>query len=340
MQNQKSLQELATILGGQISGDAGSMVCGLCPLDEPQAKFIAFTKEVETAALEKQFAGSGLAALLIPLEVLTSHPGLRGNFIGVDDPYAAALKLIPLFFTPPLKPQGISERADVHPSAVIGKNVSIGAFASIGPEVTIGDDVTIHPHVVLYHGAKIGARSVIHAGAIVREFCEVGAENTVQNGAVIGADGFGYVPDPTVGLAPVPQVGTVKLGTRVDIGANTCIDRATLGSTSVGDGTKIDNLVQIGHNVKIGTHTIICGHAGIAGSTRIGNQVTIGGHAGIKDHVEIASGVRIGAKSGVTGNMKEKGDYIGFPAVKAGDWRRQMAALRRLPEMVKKAKGN
>ena len=165
---------------------------------------------------------------------------------------------------------------------------------------------------------------------MIREDCIVGSDTVIQNGAVIGADGFGYVPDKELGLAPVPQVGVVVLSDRVDVGANACIDRATLGTTLVGLGTKIDNLVQVGHNTKIGKFAILCGQTGVAGSCDIGNQVVLGGAVGVADHIQIVDGCRIAGKSVVFGNLTEKNDYAGYPARPAGEWRRSMAIVSKL----------
>jgi UDP-3-O-[3-hydroxymyristoyl] glucosamine N-acyltransferase len=226
----------------------------------------------------------------------------------------------------------------VHPSAKIGSGVSIGEFAVVGPLTEIGDNVVIHPHVVLYPGVKIGPRSIIHSHAAIREDSVLGAETVIQNGAVIGADGFGYVPDAKLGLVGVPQLGTVNLGDRVEVGANSAIDRATLGTTTIGLGTKIDNLVQIGHNTRIGRFSILCGQVGIAGSCEIGNQVVIGGQAGVGDHLKIADGIRVGAKSGVVSDLTEKGDYLGFPPLPAQVARRVFAILPQLPDLFRKLK--
>ena len=181
---------------------------------------------------------------------------------------------------------------------------------------------------------------MVHSGACIREGCEIGDYGIIQNGAVVGSEGFGYVPDLELGLRHVPQTGNVKLEARVDIGANTCIDRGTAGDTHIHLGSKLDNLVQVGHNVSIGSHSILCGQVGIAGSVNIGEQVVLGGNSGVADHVDIVSGVRVAAKSGVIADIDEKGDYIGFPAQKASTWRRQLVNLKNLPKILKELKGS
>jgi len=324
-----SLATLAAEVQGTVEGDGSRLIEGVCSLDEPRPNCLAFVRDGR--ALRKSPALAALGALLVPTTfdaaVLSApHPAL----IRVPDPIGAFARLLPRFHPPILPAAGVSPRAEVHASARLGRNVSVGAFAVVGADVTVGEDSILHPHVVVYPGVRIGARCILHAGAIIREGCVLGDDLVIQNGAVIGADGFGYTPDPQIGLRTIPQVGIVELGNRVDVGANTCIDRATLGATRIGQGTKIDNLVQIGHNNQIGTWSIICGQAGLAGSSKIGNRVTIGGAAGIADHLHIADNVRLAARSGVTSSIPEAGDYGGFPAQPLRQWHRTVAAIRAL----------
>lgn len=334
------VDEVARRVQGVLSGNGAGVVTGLSPFDFPQPNHLSFIKELTVKGIEKLAQPSQLAAIFLPLTE-QDRAGLKSPtpLIFVADPYDAFVSLIPLFFEELAVERSVSTKADVHPTAKIGKNVSVGAFCSIGAGVTLDDDVVIFPHVTLYPHVSIGRGSIVHSGAILREGTTIGADSVVQNGAVIGADGFGYVPDPKLGLKSIPQVGSVELADRVDVGANACIDRATFGKTFVGLSSKIDNLVQIGHNVQIGQHSIVCGTTGIAGSCIIGNQVVIGGNVGISDHITIGDRVRLGGKSGVTGDILEPGDYVGYPAIKAQLWRRQAALIRRLPELFfKRAK--
>ena len=215
--------------------------------------------------------------------------------------------------------------------------MQVGAFSVVGANAVIEDNVTIHPNVIIYPGVQIGSSTIVHAGAILREDVIIGRECCIQNGAIIGADGFGYYQEEN-DIKPVPQVGTVVLGDRVDVGAQTCIDRATLGTTRLGSSVKLDNLVQIGHNVWIEPGSIVCGHSALGGSVRVGSGVTIGGKVGIADHVSIADGVRIGAGSGVAQDIKERGDYAGYPTQTAQQWRRQARALAKLPGLLRDLK--
>jgi UDP-3-O-[3-hydroxymyristoyl] glucosamine N-acyltransferase LpxD len=195
----------------------------------------------------------------------------------------------------------------------------------IGEDVRIEEGAVLRDRVTLYPHSSVGARTVLHSGVVIREQCRIGADCILHNNTVIGADGFGYVPDRKVGLRKVPQIGNVEIGDRVEIGSNTCIDRGAFGSTLVGAGTKIDNLVQIGHNVVIGSNCIICGQVGIAGSAVIGDRVVLGGSVGVADHVTIVPDVRIGARGAVHTSIEKPGDYAGFPIMPARAWRRMMA---------------
>jgi len=327
------LSELAHKVDGTLLGNPNERISGLCSLDEPKEGCISFTREISSEKIRQIAANSTLAAILVNSSVNFSKGELLANVVLVKDPLFALVQIVPLFYTQQ-KPTGISEKADIHPSAKIGQNVRIGAFAVIGENCRVSDDVVIHPHAVLYSNVSVGARSLIHAGAVIRENCTVGSDAIIQNGAIIGSDGFGYTQGPR-GLIAVPQIGSVTLADSTEVGANTCIDRATLGTTSVGENTKIDNLSQVGHNTKIGSHSIICGQAGIAGSCKIGSGVIMGGGAGVADHVTITDKVRLAGRTGVTSDILKSGDMAGFPAMPAREWRKTMVAIRRLPEIIK-----
>lgn len=322
---------LAAEVGGELLGP-DSRVSVISALEDDVPGSLTFAKRLPASP-----GSMKAAALLLPRPV-AEWTGSGPSVIAVDDPQRAMMALVPLFFAPYSYPASISPKADVHPSAKLGEGVHIGPFVWVGERAEIGDGAIVHAHCAIYPGARIGARAVIHSGATVREDCMIGCDAVIQNGAVIGADGFGYVPNPKTGLEAVPQIGVVQLEDRADVGANSCIDRATLGTTRIGAGAKIDNLVQIGHNCSIGRHTIICGQAGIAGSTKVGSGAVIGGATGIADHVTVGEGVRVGARGGVTSSLLEKGDYAGHPAVPAGDWRRQVHAIAELPGLLRELK--
>lgn len=330
-----TLQDIANSVGGELVGRGDVLIRALCPLDEPRRDALSFCKSSKSSKLLESISNSECAAFLVSKNIsdLSLFKGI--NLVLVDNPFESLLELVPVFFPKKIQSPTVSPFADVHPTARLGQGVAIGAFCSIGPNVVIGDGVVIHPQTTVYEGALIGARSIIHSGAVIRESCELGEDCVVQNGAIIGADGFSYLPDPVCGLRAVPQMGIAKISDGVDVGANTCIDRATLGTTVVGRGSKLDNLVQIGHNTKIGSFSVFCGQSGVAGSCAIGNKVSVGGATAISDHVRIVDGCRIGGKSGIMGNLDEPGEYVGFPHSAGKDWKRQQAAIRQLPRLRK-----
>ncbi len=330
------LSELAQKIG--CSPSDNTPISGVCSLDEPQAGHIAFSTASKWSNIKKLEALSTIAALIVSEKVGDPPKDFPLPVLQVANPLLAMTHILPLYFAPHNLNTGIHTQAAVSPSARVAKDATIGAFCSIGEDVTIGAGAVLHPHVTIYPGATIGERTIIHSGAVVREDCVVGNDALIQNGAVIGAEGFGYMPDPQIGIRQVPQVGTTILGDRVDVGANSCIDRAALGTTQIGAGSKLDNLVQVGHNVKVGTHSLLCALVGIAGSCKIGSRVTLGGSVGVADHISVCDDTRFGGRAGILSDITEKGDYAGFPAQPASQWRRQLAALNRLPKVMKEWK--
>jgi UDP-3-O-[3-hydroxymyristoyl] glucosamine N-acyltransferase len=221
---------------------------------------------------------------------------------------------------------------------VLGRNVSIGAYVVLGERVKVGEGATLHPHCVVYHDAEIGAGALLHSGAVVREGVKLGRGVILQNGAVVGADGFGFAPRGDGSWHKIPQSGTVELGDDVEVQALACVDRATVGKTTVGRGTKIDNLVQVGHGCRIGEDSILCGQVGLAGTTRVGNRVTLAGQVGTAGHLTIGDGATVAAQSGVVGDV-EPGATVGWtPAMEMREVRGIMVNLPRLPDLVKRVR--
>jgi UDP-3-O-[3-hydroxymyristoyl] glucosamine N-acyltransferase len=330
--------EITSIVRGTLHGSGAIKATVLAPLEDATAGALTLIRERSALQIRRILATTKAAVILCPTAPEGTEIPADKALIVVEKPFESLLLCMPHFFEPHPPLQGISPLASIDPSAKIGPNVAIGAFAVIGPLVELAEHAVIHPHVVLYPGVKIGARSVIHSNVSIREDCQIGSDAVIQNGSVVGADGFGYLPDPVRGLVAVPQLGNVLLADRVEVGANSAIDRGTLGATRIGLGTKIDNLVQVGHNTKIGMHSILCGQVGIAGSCEIGNQVVLGGQVGVGDHLAIVDGVRVAAKSGVTGSLSQKGDYMGHPILPAQLARRVFALLPQLPELIKRLK--
>jgi UDP-3-O-[3-hydroxymyristoyl] glucosamine N-acyltransferase len=328
-----TVREVAQKIHGEVHGNAAVRLTGIQPLEFASSgdlSFFAPTSKKQTPELLALARKSEAGALLVP----AYDEGIRATQIVTPQPMAALAEIIRHFYRSPQPGRGVHPTAVVDPSAEIGRDVTIGAFAVVGANTKIGDEVTIHPHVVIYAGAKIGRGSVLHAGAVVREFAILGNECLIQNGVVVGSDGFGYVRDPVIGHRHVPHIGTVVLGDRVDIGANSAVDRATLGETRIGEDTKLDNLVTVGHNVTIGRRSLLCGQVGIGGSCKIGSDVVLGGQAGVADHVRIGDGVRAAGQTGLITDTLERGDYAGHPQRPVQLWKRQFVLLQKLPELV------
>ena len=327
---EKTVNEIAGLVGGTVSGDGTYVIRRLAALDEAGADALAFAVPPH---IEAARAGATAGALLLP----TGTEGFVCPVIYVADPKAAFAKLLTIF-TPPIEHSvGVSDRAYVGTDVKIGEGVTILPFAYIDDHAVIGAGATIYPHAYVGQYSVIGADTVLYSSATVREHCRIGARCTIHSGAVIGADGFGFTTEAGV-HTKVPQVGGVVIEDDVEVGAHVGIDRATLGATVIGKGTKIDNLVHIGHNCNIGANCLIVAQTGISGSTKVGHNVTFGGQVGTVGHISIGANSVYAARSGIIGDMPEGVFCAGFPVQPHTEWLRVQAAIRRLPEMVKKIK--
>ena len=262
----------------------------------------------------------------------TSCSGVKATLIKVDNAYESLAKLLNLYEMSKPKRTGIDERAYVAETAKIGKDVYIAPFACIGDHAEIGDNTVIHPHATVGGGAKIGSNCILYANSTVYHDCRVGNNCILHAGCVIGADGFGFAPTPQ-GYEKIPQIGIVILEDNVEVGANTCIDRATMGATVIHSGVKLDNLVQIAHNDEIGSHTVMAAQVGIAGSTKVGEWCMFGGQVGIAGHLKIGNQVNLGAQSGVPGNIKSGSQLIGTPPMELKQYFKASIVQKSLPEM-------
>ena len=307
-----TLQQIAQRLGGRVVGESGILIRQVGSLERATREQITF---LSSSKLKAKLAETRASAVILAPgnEKLTGLPR-----IVADNPYAYFARVSQLF-NPVITQSGIHPSAVIAPSAKLGRNVSLGAGCVVGENVVIGDDSCLYPRVVLYPGCTIGARVVIHAGA------------------VIGADGFGLAPE-NGRWVKIPQIGGVRIGDDVEIGANTTIDRGALDDTVIEDGVKLDNQVQVGHNVRIGAHSAVAGCVGIAGSARIGRHVTIGGAAMIHGHIEIADHVHVSAGTLISRSLTKPGTYTGiYPFDEHDAWKRNAARLRRLAKEKKNA---
>ena len=327
---EKTVNEIAELIGGTVRGDGNRLIRSLASLDEAGADDLAFAVSPH---IEAARAGAKAGALLLP-------PGTEGfscPVIYVAEPKAAFAKLLTIF-TPPIEHAvGVSDEAYIGADVRIGAGVTVLPFAYIDDHAVLGAGVTIYPHVYVGQYSEIGDHTVIYPNATVREHCRIGARCTIHSSAVIGADGFGFTTEAGV-HTKVPQVGGVVIEDDVEIGAHVGIDRATLGATVIGKGTKIDNLVHIGHNCSIGANCLIVAQTGISGSTKVGHNVTFGGQVGTVGHINIGANSVYAARSGIIADMPEGVFCAGFPVQPHAEWLRVQAAIRRLPEMVKKIK--
>jgi UDP-3-O-[3-hydroxymyristoyl] glucosamine N-acyltransferase len=328
-----SIQEINEVLKGTIKGNTTNKISA------PEQLELANNHEISFIGNKKyeKFWETSKACAAVVNEDISIEPGTNRAFIMVKNADLAMTQVLELF-----APPSPSFEVDIHPTAIIDKTVvigngtRIGAGSYIGPNVKLGENVTIYPNVTILDECTIGSNSEIWSGAVVRERCHMGTNCIIHSNATIGADGFGFRPDPQKGLVKIPQIGNVILGNHVEIGANSCVDRGKFSATILGDGCKIDNLIQIGHNSKLGQFCIMAGQSGLAGSVTLGNGVLIGGSASITDHVTIGDGATIGGGSGVTKDVPAGATLLGYPAIDARDALKQWAILKRLVRESKK----
>jgi UDP-3-O-[3-hydroxymyristoyl] glucosamine N-acyltransferase len=323
----KTLEELASLTGASVKGYGKELITGFASLEEAGAGDIAF------AAGKKYFA----AAKASKASAIIADSEIEGvaNLLLAKNPQLAFVKVLEALSPRQLPVPGISPRAEVHPGASVGKDVSIQSFVVVEEGASVGEGTVLYPGVFVGRGAKVGRGCILYQGVAVREGCVIGDNVIIHCNSVVGSDGFGYVRDRAA-YVKVPQKGIVRIEDDVELGACVTVDRAALGETVIGRGTKIDNLVQIAHNVRIGEDTIIVAQAGIAGSTKIGNRVQIGGQVGVAGHITIGDEVGIGAKSGIVGDLPSRSVFSGIPAMPHGEWLRAQALVAKLPELKKK----
>lgn len=329
---QKTVKELAQLINGNVIGDDSLLVIGITNMENPLEGNITFAQDEKSF---KKLDNSPISCLIVPTSIETSSK----TIIQTENPKLAWAKLLHVFYPKESFSGTISEKASVAKSAVIGKNVTIEAFAVVSDDATIGDGTVLKAHSFVGKNVKIGNDSLIHPSVVIYNNSLIGSNVIIHAGTVVGSDGFGYVATLTA-LEKVPQVGNVIIEDHVEIGANVTIDCATVGSTKIGMCCKIDNQVQIAHNVQIGPCTVISAQSGISGSSKIGSQVTMGGKVGVGDHVEIGDKTMVGAGAGFPSGKKVPGGQIVFgePARPYAVARRQIAAQLRAAETLEDVK--
>jgi UDP-3-O-[3-hydroxymyristoyl] glucosamine N-acyltransferase len=323
------LGELASRLGAELRGNAELEITGVSGIEEAGPSDVTFVANPKYTVLART---THAAAILVEpdfQEIATATLRIR-------NPYHAFSRALRLFYQPPAYPPGIHPTAVIDPTARIGPDAHIGAYAVVGPNVRLGPYATLLPHVVLYPGVQTGSYFFAHAHAVVRENCVLGDHVTLENGAIIGGDGFGFAKNEQGHWEKIPQSGPVRIGSRVDVQANATIDRATVGATEIGDGSKIDNLVQIGHGSRVGNDTLICAQTGLAGSSVIGNNVILAGQVGIAGHCSVGDGVILTAQSAVSHDVPPGKMISGSPGFDNRIWLRAVTIFQRLPELLKR----
>lgn len=325
-----TVQEISKKVNGTVEGDASVVISHPARIEDAQPDSISF---IANPKYKDHVFATKAGALLVNQDMQFEQP-VAATLIRVEDAYTAFSLVLGLFDTGSGELSGVSEFAFIAPSAKVAEDAYVGPLAYIGPDAAVEQGARIHPQVYLGKGVKVGAQSELHAGVRVYHGCIIGKGCYIHAGVVIGSDGFGFAPQPDGTYQKIPQTGNVVIEDNVEIGANTTIDRATVGSTRIGKGVKLDNLVQIAHNVQIGESTVVAAQAGISGSTKIGKYCQIGGQAGLVGHIEIADYTRINAQSGVTKTIADPRQAVtGSPADDYRATLRAQAIFRRLPEM-------
>ena len=337
-----SAQEIANILGGTIEGDASVSVSYVAKIEEGKEGGLCFLSNTKYT----HFIYSSDASVVIVNNDLVLEKEVSPTLIRVEDAYSSFSKLLDLYNTINSKKPLLSEKAHISENVNIGKNCHIAPFVFIGKNSTIGDNVVLYPHCFIGDNVEIKDNSTLFSGVKIYDNITIGKENIIHSGSVIGSDGFGFAPNSEGEFTKIQQIGNVVTHENVEIGSNTTIDRATMGSTIIHKGAKLDNQIQIGHNVVIGENTVIAGLVGIAGSTKIGKNCLIGGSTGIAGHLRIGNNVRVAGHTGVGSNIKDGETIQGPYAFNQKDFLRSYIIFKRLPQMyetlqnIKKSLGN
>lgn len=322
-------QIVADFTKGELIGNPDVVITDVSKIEEGKNGTLAF---LANPKYEKYLYTTEASVVLISRDFHVNG-NLKPTLIRVENAYDAFTSLLELYARLTNDRKGIEQPSFVDPSATVGENVYIGAFSYIGPGVSIGNNVKIYPQSYVGDNTKVMDNTILYSGVKVYHDCFIGRDCTLHSGVVIGGDGFGFVQQPDQQYRKIPQVGNVIIEDNVEIGANTTVDRATMGSTVIRKGAKLDNLIQIGHNVEIGENTVIVSQAGIAGSTKVGKNCKVGGQVGLAGHLKIGDNVSIGAQSGVTNNLKDGDTVLGSPALIANKQIKAMIVYKSLPEM-------
>ncbi len=326
-------QQIAGYTGGTVDGDPNATISTFAKIEEGTEGALSFLANPQY----EQYIYETKSSIVLVNKDFQPTQEVKATLVRVDNAYESVAKLLQLYQSMQQKRVGIDPLAFIDPSAKIGKDCYIGPFVAIAEGVEIGDGVVLHPHVTIGRDAKVGCGTEIYSNAVIYHHCVVGANCILHAGCVIGADGFGFAPTPS-GYDKIPQIGNVVIEDDVEIGANTCVDRSTMGSTIIRKGVKLDNLVQIAHNVEVGSNTVMSAQVGVAGSSKVGEWCMFAGQVGIAGHLKVGDRTTMGAQAGLAGgNLARKGGatLMGYPAIEHKKFAKNMAALNSLPDLLK-----
>lgn len=322
--------QIAELVSGKVEGNAETVITNVSKIEDGKPKTLTFLANPKYTS----YIYDTQADVVIVNDDFKAEKEISATLIRVPDAYQAIAVLLEMYEQSQPKKTGIEQPSFVDKTATLGDFAYIGAFAYIGENVTLGDNVKVYPQVYIGDNVKVGDNTVLFPGVKVYKNCTIGKDCTIHAGAIIGSDGFGFAPSSSNGYKKVAQIGNVILKDHVEIGANTTIDRATMGSTIIKKGVKLDNLVQIAHNVEVGEHTVIAAQTGIAGSTKIGDDCMFGGQSACNGHIKIANKTKVGAQSGISKTLRKEGTIqLGSPSMEIGAFNKAYVVFRRLPEL-------
>ena len=325
-------KQIADFLQGEIEGNPDVKVNDFAKIEEARPKTLSFLSNPKYI----HYIYETQADIVLVNADFKAEKEIKATLIRVDNAYESLAKLLDLVEKTKTQKVGIEPMSYVAPSAKVGESVYIAAFAYIGENAIVGDNSKIYPHVTIGDNVIIGSNVTLFSGVKIYAGCKVGDNSIIHAGAVIGSDGFGFAPQTDGSYHKIPQIGNVVIESNVEIGANTVIDRAVMGSTIIHEGVKLDNLIQIAHNVEIGKHTVMAAQAGVAGSTKIGEKCVFGGQIGLAGHIKIGDNVKVGAQSGILNNVKDGSEIIGSPAMlPVREWYKSSVIFGKLPEMYR-----
>ena len=323
-----SAKQIAEFIQGTIVGDENATVHTFAKIEEGIPGAISFLSNPKYT----HYIYDTQSSIVLVNKDFEPEKEIKATLIKVDNAYESLAKLLNLYEMSKPKKTGVDPLAYIAPTAKIGENVYIAPFACVGDNAEIGDNTSLHPHATVGSGAKVGSNCILYPHATVYHDCRVGNNCILHAGSVVGADGFGFAPSPE-GYEKIPQIGIAILEDNVEIGANTCIDRSTMGATIIRKGVKLDNLIQIAHNVEVGSNTVMASQVGVAGSTKIGEWCMLGGQVGVAGHITIGNKVNMGAQSGVHGSIKDGEALIGTPPIGLKNYFKSSAVFKKLPDM-------